>query len=150
MRHFEVSFIVDPVLSGDEVQSTAKAYCDMLSAEGAKIVHIDEMGLRQLAYPLNKRNTGLYYCVEFATESPTMIAKVELAMKRDDRILRFLTVKLDKYGIKYNEDKRAGKIGRKNRKEKPVEVVSRPAAAVPPPPPPPPVVVPEIAASEEE
>jgi len=147
MRHFEVSFIVDPVLSGDEVQSTAKAFSDMLSSEGAKIVHIDEMGLRQLAYPINKRNTGVYYCVEFSAESPAMISKVELAMKRDDRILRFLTVKLDKYGVKYNEDKRAGKIGRKSRKEKPVEAVSRPPAPVPAPPP---VVVPEVAASEEE
>ncbi len=121
MRHLEVSFIVDPVLSGDEVKSTASTYVDLLTNEGAKIVHINEMGLRQLAYPINKRTTGVYYCVEFASPNPSFIPKLELALKRDERIMRFLTVSLDKYGVKYNEDKRNGKIGKKQRKEKPIE-----------------------------
>ena len=66
MRHFEVSFIVDPVLSGDEVKSTAQTYQDMLTNEGARIIQVDEMGLRQLAYPINNRSSGLYFCIEFA------------------------------------------------------------------------------------
>ena len=119
MRHLEVSFIVDPVLSGDEVKSTAQAYRDMLTNEGASIINIAEMGLRQLAYPINNRSTGVYFCIEFATLNPTFIPKLELALKRDERIMRFLTVSLDKYGVKYNEDKRNGKIGKKQRKEKP-------------------------------
>lgn len=121
MRHYEVTFIVDPVLSGDEVKSTAQTYKDMLVTEGASIVHVDEMGLRPLAYPINKRSTGVYYCIEFSAESGSFIAKVELALKRDERIMRFLTVSLDKYGVKYNEDKRNGKIGKKVRKEKPAK-----------------------------
>ncbi|MGB4970691.1 MAG: 30S ribosomal protein S6 [Saprospiraceae bacterium] len=79
MRHFEVSFIVDPVLSGDEVKSTAQTYQDMLTNEGARIIQVDEMGLRQLAYPINNRSSGLYFCIEFATENPTFIGKFELA-----------------------------------------------------------------------
>lgn len=118
MRHFEVTFIVDPVLSGDEVKSTAQTYRDMLVAEGASIIHVDEMGLRPLAYPINKRNTGVYFSIEFASETANYLAKVELALKRDERIMRFLTVKLDKYGVKFNEDKRNGKIGKKFRKER--------------------------------
>ncbi|HQX43055.1 MAG: 30S ribosomal protein S6 [Saprospiraceae bacterium] len=130
MKHFEVSFIVDPVLSGDEVKSTAQTYQDMLVTEGASIVHVDEMGLRPLAYPINKRSTGVYFCIEFSAESGSFIAKVELALKRDERIMRFLTVSLDKYGVKYNEDKRNGKIGKKVRKEKPVkEPTGRPYQA---------------------
>ena len=66
MRHYEVTFIVDPVLSGDEVKSTARTYKEMLTNEGASIVHVDEMGLRQLAYPINKRSTGVYYSIEFS------------------------------------------------------------------------------------
>ncbi|HEX5625749.1 MAG TPA: 30S ribosomal protein S6 [Saprospiraceae bacterium] len=158
MRHLEVSFIVDPVLSGDEVKSTAQTYQDMLSAEGASIVHVDEMGLRQLAYPIKNRSTGVYYCIEFAAEKLDFISKVELALKRDERVMRFLTVKLDKYGVKYNEDKRNGKIGKRVRKERgehgnaPSEVIQRPAApvAVAAPPPPPPVdIVPEIITEED-
>ncbi len=118
MRNFEVTFIVDPVLSGDEIKSTAKTYSDMLSQEGCSIVHNDEMGLRQLAYPINKRNSGIYYCIEYTCEDPGIIDKMQLALKRDERIMRFLTISLDKYGVKYNEDKRNGLIGKKERPKK--------------------------------
>ena len=118
MRHYEITFIVDPVLSGDEVKSTAQTYKEMITNEGGSIVHVDEMGLRQLAYPINKRSTGVYYSIEFAAETGNMISKVELALKRDERIMRFLTVSLDKFAVKYNDDKRNGKIGKKVKKEK--------------------------------
>ena len=118
MRQYEVTFIVDPVLSGDEIKSTAKTYEDMLKTEGANIVNIDDMGLRQLAYPISKRSSGVYYSTEFQVENGSMITKLELALRRDERIIRFLTVKLDKYGIKYNEDKRNGLIGKVQKPEK--------------------------------
>ncbi|MEP7196890.1 MAG: 30S ribosomal protein S6 [Saprospiraceae bacterium] len=119
MRHFEVIFIVDPVLSGDEIKSTAKTYQEILTNEGASIVNVDEMGLKPLAYSINKRSTGVYYCVEFAAETGAFIAKLELALKRDERIMRFLTVRLDKFAVKYNEDKRSGKIGKRIPKDPP-------------------------------
>ena len=116
MRNYEVTFIVDPVLSSDEIDSTAKTYREHLESQGCKIVHIDAMGLRQLAYPLNKRTSGVYYSIEFMAEANDLIERLELALRRDERIMRFLTVKLDKYGVKYNDDKRKGLIG-KGRKE---------------------------------
>lgn len=112
MRNYEVTFIVDPVLSGDEIKATAQTYIDQLEKEGCTIVHVDEMGLRTLAYPIKKRNSGVYYCVEFTAADGSMIDKVELALRRDERIMRFLTVALDKYGVKYNDDKRNGLIGK--------------------------------------
>ncbi|HMW37913.1 MAG: 30S ribosomal protein S6 [Saprospiraceae bacterium] len=128
MRHYEVTFIVDPVLSGDEVKSTAKSYQDILTSEGARIIHVDEMGLRPLAYSINKRSTGVYYTIEFTSETGTFIDKFELTLKRDERIMRFLTVKLDKYAVKYNEDKRSGKIGKRVPKE---PVVKKPLEYIP-------------------
>lgn len=113
MNQYEITFIVDPVLSGDEIKSTAKTYADMLTKEGASLVATDEMGLRQLAYPINRKNSGVYFTHEFTGDNGAMIPKIELAMRRDERIMRFLTVKLGKYGAKYNADKRAGKIGKK-------------------------------------
>ncbi len=110
MRNYEVTFIVDPVLSGDEIQGTAQKYVDFLQQNGCKIVHVDEMGLRQLAYPINKRTSGIYYCIEYQAPNGEVIDPLELNMRRDERIMRFLTVKLDKYGVKYNQDKREGKI----------------------------------------
>ena len=116
MRQYEVNFIVDPVLSGDEIKEAAQTYVNLIQDSGNKIVHIDEMGLRQLAYPIKKRTTGMYYCVEFQNDDNTFIPKMELALRRDERIMRFLTVKLDKYGIEYNEKKRQGLIGKKGDK----------------------------------
>jgi len=118
MLQYEVNFIVDPVLSGDEIKSTAKTYEDMIKDLGATIVNVDDNGLRQLAYPIKKRTSGIYYVVEFQVPNGTLIAKTELALKRDERILRFLTVKLDKYAVQYNADKRAGKIKTYKKKEK--------------------------------
>ena len=128
MRHYEVTFIVDPVLSGDEVKATAEHIQKDLKNFGATIVAVDETGLRQLAYPINKRSTGVYYCIEFGTEAADWLAKFELNMKRNERLLRYLTVKLDKYGVKYNDDKRSGKIGSRKKKETPSTDATAPAA----------------------
>ncbi len=115
MKNYEVTFIVDSVLSGDDIKATAQTYVDFLKKEGCTIVHIDEMGLRQLAYPIKKRTTGVYCCIEFEAPTGALIADLELHMRRDERLLRFLTVALDKYGVKYNKDKREGRIGKKKK-----------------------------------
>jgi len=131
MKQFEVTFIVDPVLSGDELKSTVDTYTEMLKAEGGKIVAIDELGLKQLAYDIKKRSSGIYYTIEFQSESGAVIGKLELALRRDERIMRFLTVRLDKFGIKYNEDKRNGKIGKAKERvkaEEPKSEAPKPAA----------------------
>lgn len=132
MRHYEVTFVVDPVLSGDEVKSTAEHIEHEIKGFGAQIVSVDNIGLRQLAYSINKRASGVYFCIEFATEGANWLTKFELNLKRNERLLRFLTVKLDKYGIKYNDDKRNGRIGSRKKKEAPAlpanadEVVAAP------------------------
>ena len=126
MNQYEVTFIVDPVLSDSEIKATANNYVDHLKNEGCTIVHVDEMGLKQLAYTIKKRNSGFYYTIEFQSETGNFIAKLELALRRDERIIRFLTIKLDKFGIKYNEDKRNGLIKKKERKQKDTKKESRP------------------------
>ena len=115
MRHYELTFIVDPVLSSEETQGMRQTYEDLVKKQGCKIVHVVDMGLRQLAYPLNKRNSGIYFSIEFQTETGEAIAPLELAMRRDERIMRYLTIALDKFGVKYNEDKRNGLIKKTQR-----------------------------------
>ena len=117
MRNYEVTFIVDPVLSSDEVNATVQKYADMVTNAGYTIVHTNELGLRQLAYPIKKRHSGVYFCIEYTGNDGQVIDKMELALRRDEKILRFLTVALDKFAVKYNEDRRAGKIGKKNRED---------------------------------
>ena len=134
MRHYELTFIVDPVLSHEEIQTVRQTYEDQIKKLGCKIVHVDDIGLKQLAYPINKRNSGIYYCIEFEAENGEAIAPIELAMRRDERIMRFLSIVLDKFGVKYNEDKRNGlirKTQRMRRKNKPAELVAPIAAKIP-------------------
>lgn len=130
MRHYEVTFIVDPVLPGDEVKSAAEAIQSELKGYGATIVAVDEMGLRPLAYQINRRSSGIYYCIEFAVESSDWMGKFELNLKRNERIMRFLTVRLDKYGVKFNDDKRSGRIGKRRSEEVAPPVEAAPAPGV--------------------
>jgi small subunit ribosomal protein S6 len=118
MRQYEVTFIIDPVLPNEEITGAAKNYQEHLKQEGCEIVHVDAIGLKPLAYIIHKRSSGIYYTIEFKTESQDTIEKLELALRRDERIMRFLTVKLDKYGVKYNEDKRNGLIGKSKKEDR--------------------------------
>ena len=133
MRHYELTFIVDPVLSNEEIQTVRQTYEDHVKKLGCNIIHVDEIGLKQLAYPLNKRNSGIYYSIEFETENGEAIAPLELALRRDERIMRFLSIALDKFGVKYNEDKRNGLIRKTQRLRRKVKQDTIPTAAVPMP-----------------
>ena len=106
LNQYETVFILTPVLSEDQMKETVKKYQDFLRQNGAEIVHEERWGMRKLAYPIQKKSTGFYHLYEYRAEGDS-IAKIELALKRDERVMRFLTVKLDKHAIAYNEKKRA-------------------------------------------
>jgi small subunit ribosomal protein S6 len=114
-NNYETTIIVTPVLPEEEVKNTVNSYVDFLKKNGGEIVEIDTWGLRQLAYPIKKKTTGFYHVIEFVADSQ-LIDKLELSYRRDENILRFLTVKLDKYAVKYNDDKRKGLVGRNKKK----------------------------------
>ncbi len=107
VRQYETVFIMTPVLSDDQVKETVKKYQTLLTDQGAEIVYENNWGLRKLAYPIQKKSTGFYHLIEFKAEGD-LIAKLELVYKRDEKLLRFLTVSLDKNEIAYNEKKRSG------------------------------------------
>ncbi len=105
LNQYETVFILTPVLSDDQVKEAVKKYQKYLKEKGAEIVHEDNWGMRKLAYPVQKKSTGFYYLIEFKSEGD-IIRDLEVSYKRDERILRFLTVKLDKHAVVYNEKKR--------------------------------------------
>lgn len=117
MRQYETTFIINPTLSGDEIKQTAQMYVDFLKQEGGEIVHVEDMGVKQLAYPIQKRSSGAYYFVEYKAPSGDVINKMELAFRRDDNVLRYLTIKVDKHRAQYNVDKRAGRFDKKEEVE---------------------------------
>jgi small subunit ribosomal protein S6 len=105
MNQYETVFILTPVLSDEQMKEAVKKYEDYLKKNGADIVHRENWGMRKLAYPIQKKSTGFYQLFEYKAEG-SMIADMELQFKRDERVLRFLTVKLDKHAIAYNEKRR--------------------------------------------
>jgi small subunit ribosomal protein S6 len=105
IHHYETVFIVTPVLSDEQMMETVQKFKKILADNGAKVVHEDNWGLRKLAYPIQKKNTGFYYLIEYTAEG-TLINKLETEFRRDERIMRFLTVSMDKDHIAYAEKKR--------------------------------------------
>ncbi len=108
VRQYETVFIMTPVLSEEQMKEAVSKFQKYLKDKGAEIVFEDQWGLRKMAYPIQKKSTGFYHLIEFKAE-PKLIAEMELEMKRDERIIRFLTVALDKFSIAYNEKRRKDK-----------------------------------------
>ena len=117
MNQYETVFILTPVLSEEQMKEAVKKYEEYLVGKGVEIVHQEDWGLRKLVYPIQKKTTGFYHLFEYKSDGQ-VIADFELQLKRDERILRFLTVKLDKHAIAYNEKKRKAKKEEKESKEK--------------------------------
>ncbi len=107
-KRYETVFILTPVLSEDQAKEAAKKFEKILTDQGAKITHRENWGLKKLAYPIQKKTTGFYHLIEYSGKG-TEIAELELQFKRDERVLRFLTVALDKHASAW-ADKRRGKL----------------------------------------
>ena len=113
MNHYETVFILTPVLSDAQMKEAVEKFTKVLADNGATIVNEENWGLRKLAYPIQKKSTGFYTLVEFDAE-PNVIKKLEVAFRRDERILRFLTFRLDKYAAEYAAKRRSLKASKAN------------------------------------
>jgi small subunit ribosomal protein S6 len=100
MNNYETVFILTPVLSEAQMKEAVDKFTDLLKAEGAEIVNEENWGLRKLAYPIQKKTTGFYQLVEFKAK-PETIATLEVNFRRDERVIRFLTFRQDKYAAEY-------------------------------------------------
>jgi len=102
---YETVFILTPVLSDVQMKEAVGKFADVLTSNGASIVNEEIWGLRKLAYPIQKKTTGFYSLIEFEAD-PSTIKKLEIAYRRDERVIRFLTFRLDKYAAQYAEKRR--------------------------------------------
>ena len=111
LTQYETVLILTPVLSEDDAKKSISNFVDLLKSQGAEIVHEEHWGLKNLRYPIAKKTTGIYHLVEYRGTGKA-VDTLEVAFRRDENVLRYLTTRLDKYAIKYNDDKRAGLVGR--------------------------------------
>ena len=112
MQQYEIVIVLTPLLSVDTAAEAIAKYSKFITDNGAEIVQEDNWGLRKLAYPIQKKTTGYYHLTEFRAPGE-LINKLEIELRRDERVLRFLTIALDKHAIAYNEKKRSGAFNQK-------------------------------------
>ena len=105
MNTYETVFILNPVLSDDQIKETVQKYEEFLVSKGAEMVSKEDWGLRKLAYPVQHKKSGFYHLFEFKAPGEA-IEPLELAFRRDERMMRYLTVKLDKHAIEWAEKRR--------------------------------------------
>jgi len=105
MNNYETVFIATPVLSDTQMKELAGKFRGVITENGGQIVHEEDWGLKKLAYPIEKKSTGFYYLIQFQAEGD-LIAKLETQYRRDEKVIRFLTFKMDKYAVEYAEKRR--------------------------------------------
>ncbi|SEM82712.1 small subunit ribosomal protein S6 [Chryseobacterium taichungense] len=106
MNNYETVFILTPVLSDAQVEEAVNKYVDLIKEKNCEIVAKENWGLKKLAYPIQLKKNGFYTLIEFKGEG-SVVADLELAFKRDERVIRYLTTKLDKHAVDYAITRRA-------------------------------------------
>ena len=104
-NQYETVFILTPVLPEQQMTETVEKFKALLTEKGAELLNEENWGMKKMAYPIQKKSTGFYTLLEFKAE-PEVIERLEVAYRRDERVLRYLTVKLDKYAAQYAEKRR--------------------------------------------
>jgi small subunit ribosomal protein S6 len=115
-KNYEAVFIMTPVLSDQQMKEAVDKFKTVLTNGGAEIVHEENWGLKKLAYPVNHKSTGFYQLLQFKS-APELIKKFEIELKRDERVIRWLTVSLDKYAVEYAEKRIQRLSGQKAQQE---------------------------------
>ena len=112
MNNYETVFIVTPVLSDAQLKEVVDKFRGTITENGGQIVSEEDWGLRKLAYPIQKKPTGFYYLLQFTGEG-SIVNQLETQYRRDERVIRFLTFKMDKYAVEYAEKRRNQNAGKK-------------------------------------
>ena len=107
MNNYELMVIFTPVLSEDDFKAAQKKFLDLVTDNGGEIVSSNPWGLKSLAYPIQKKTTGIYWVAEFKGQSD-FNEKLKIQLLRDEQVLRHMVTKLDKYAVEYNHRKRSG------------------------------------------
>ena len=116
MNNYETVFIMNPVLSEDQIKETVKKYTRYLKDNKSEIISEENWGLKKLKYAIQNKKSGFYYLIEFKAEG-SILSDLDVEFKRDETILRWITVKLDKYAVEY-ADRRRKKMNEKQKNSK--------------------------------
>jgi small subunit ribosomal protein S6 len=116
LNQYETVFITTPVLSENQMKEAVQKFKKVITDNDGNIIHEENWGLKKLAYPIQKKSTGFYYLIEFNGPGE-IIEKLEVQYRRDERIIRFLTFRMDKFAVEYAEKKRKQRASEKSKEE---------------------------------
>ena len=105
VNQYETVFLATPVLSDTQMKEAVAKYTQLITDNGGEVVYEENWGLRQLAYPIQHKTSGFYYLIEFKS-TPEFVDVLETQYHRDERIIRYLTVALDKDAVAYAQKRR--------------------------------------------
>lgn len=130
-RTYEVMYIVNPDTASDRIEKLNDAVGKLIEKEGGSVVKVDNIGLKDLAYPIEKKRQGHYVLFEIEG-SGQEIAELERRMRVNDMIMRYITVRVDEDrkkadAVKAKKEARAAK--RAAFKPAPAEAAEAPAEA---------------------
>jgi small subunit ribosomal protein S6 len=94
MNHYETMYIVSPALDDDSLKDTVDKFSDFITKLKGVIVKVNEWGKKKLAYEVRRFDKGYYVVLDFCA-LPNMVTELERNLKLDDRVLKYLTVKID-------------------------------------------------------
>ena len=106
---------MNPVLSEDQIKETVKKFVDHIKTNNGSITHEENWGLKKLKYVIQNKKTGFYYLLEFQADGK-IINDLEIEFKRDERVIRWQTVRLDKFALEYAE-RRKKKLSTKTKEK---------------------------------
>lgn len=116
MNNYELMVIFTPVLSEEDFKASQKKYQDLIAELGGATVHSNPWGLKSLAYPIQKKTTGIYWVLEFTLPAEG-IEKLKIQLLRDEQVMRHMVTRLDKYAVEYNYTKRNGGFAKQDKAE---------------------------------
>ena len=115
MKNYETVFILNPVLSADQAKDTVDKFVKMLTDAKAEVINVEQWGLKKMAYAIQNKSTGFYNLIEFSADTQ-VINTLETEFRRDESVMRFLTIALDKHAVLYNSRRRKGEFNRNKEK----------------------------------
>lgn len=116
-KNYETVFIINPVLSEEQVEDTVKKYKKQLDSNKVKFICNESLGFKELAYPINKKNSGFYHLFQYESSDINVVKNLEVELKRDRSVLRYMTVSLCKDGIEFNARRANGEFNKKKEKK---------------------------------
>jgi len=93
MRRYETIFIIRPTIAEDDITGIIEKVNSIIEGDGGTFIRVDKWGLKKLAYLIKKESQGYYVYVDYAG-MPASVKEMERIFRIDDRILKYLTVKL--------------------------------------------------------